>query len=149
MSANNLISPRHTTSLCVIEKGQPTDSRVVTVTKRWLLAVIALTLVAGVSAATAAKDPVTVSSGEREQFIVSSEYVGPTFDGELPVIQEGDGFEVVMVIDGVEQVIWQAGDEPLNEGELATLRSRLSPIIGDPNDDDGAGPGTQAAMGNP
>ena len=48
-------------------------------------------------------------------------YVGPLFDGKIPVVEEGDGFVFTVVVDGETRYEWQAGDPPLTESEIAEV----------------------------
>lgn len=72
------------------------------------------------------KEDLMGADAARERIVITPHYVGPTLDGEIPVIEDGDGFEFVVVIDGHEEVIWEAGDPPLTTTEMDAIRDLLT-----------------------
>ena len=91
--------------------------------KRLVAALVVFALVAAaVSVSADSSTPVVTDVAKiRRSFVVTADYVGLLFDGQIPVIEEGDGYLFTVVVDGETVYEWKDGDPALTEDEIARV----------------------------
>ncbi|MCY4368414.1 MAG: hypothetical protein OXF41_03110 [bacterium] len=91
--------------------------------KRLVAALVGFALVAAaVSVSADSSEPVVTDVAKiRQTFVVTADYVGPLFDGEIPVIEEGDGYLFTVVVDGKTVYEFKDGDPALTEDQIAEV----------------------------
>ena len=119
--------------------------------KRLVAALVGFALaVAAVSVSAESSEPVVTDVARiRQTFVVTADYVGLLFDGQVPVIEEGDGYLFTVVVDGETVYEWKDGDPALTEDQIAEVWQILetSGIYRMDSTDNTADSGEAQAMG--